>query len=267
MPFVDPYGLFPETSGPLKLSAILTGLGLSALLALDPADDVSYDGSSQTFVDVSGNGNDFYRGVTSAVQATDPTFVGVAGSVDEDTYFSFDGGDFFREVSSAMSFAESWHSENAEWTFVAMVYTPAPGLAGASLFNWGEKSGGYVLVSTSRNLQLVRQNAAGTIQFVSTTMTVNASEWAMLAVRCNEPGGGARFNVNLTSEDKVWTSSYNATAAGPVVIGARYASAVPTSYLPNGARLGPVAAFGSVLSDEAIASLYAEFKKRYTSLP
>lgn len=267
MPYVDTYTLFPAASGPQKLSDILSGLSLTPLLALDPADDASYDGSSQTWLDTSGNGNDFFRGVNSSVQATDPTFVGTAGSIDDDTYFTFDGGDFFRETLTTMNFAEAWHAPGATWTFVAMVYTPTPGIAGASLFNWGEKSGGYILVSSARALQLVRQNAAGTIQFVTTSILVNANEWSMIAVRCNEPGGGARFNINLTSEDKVWSSSYSAVAGGPNVLGARYSSAVPTSYLPSGARLGPVAAFGSVLSDDAIASLYAEFKKRYTSLP
>lgn len=76
------------------------GLTDGLKLCLDAGDINSYDGTSQTWKDLSGNGSDFYRGSGSGTDGADPTFNGKAGGLSANEYFSFDGGDYFTAVNT-----------------------------------------------------------------------------------------------------------------------------------------------------------------------
>ncbi len=104
---------------------MLTELGMlsdggsgSLALCLDAADPRSYPGSGQTWFDMSGNGRDFFVGVTSGAEASDPTFTGNAG--DPGAYFAFDGGDFMRKASANDSFFDGLHKNSACWMFMSV---------------------------------------------------------------------------------------------------------------------------------------------------
>lgn len=109
------------------LLATLTALGLTSGLhiCLDVGDADSYDGSSQTWTDRSGDSTNFYRGTTSGAEASDPTFNGSAGDLDATvTYWSFDGGDSFRKTSANSTAIENLHKDNAAFTIAAWTYSP-----------------------------------------------------------------------------------------------------------------------------------------------
>lgn len=76
--------------GGTSLINTLSNLGLltNLKLCLDAGDLNSYDGSSQTWKDLSGNGTDFYRGATSGSEASDPTFNPVGNGGTYQDYFS-----------------------------------------------------------------------------------------------------------------------------------------------------------------------------------
>lgn len=76
---------FSSGSTPSKLLDAIVDFGLDTAafdLCIDAGDDNSYNGTSQTWSDVSGNGNDWYRGSNGTTEASlDPVFVGTAGDL------------------------------------------------------------------------------------------------------------------------------------------------------------------------------------------
>jgi hypothetical protein len=75
-----------------SLKTTIDGLGKSAQIIMDSADSDCYPGSGQNLLDLSGNDYDFFLGTSaSAVAGEDPVFVGSAGDMSADTYFSFTG--------------------------------------------------------------------------------------------------------------------------------------------------------------------------------
>jgi hypothetical protein len=89
------------------------GLTSNCKLCLDAGDSSSYDGSSQTWYDLSGNGFDWYCGATSGAEASDPTFNGSAGGKSPSEYWSFDGGDWFVMAVAEPSWINNLHKDNA----------------------------------------------------------------------------------------------------------------------------------------------------------
>jgi hypothetical protein len=91
-------------------------------LCFDAGDASSYDGSSQTWLDTSGNGYDFFRGTTSGAAANDPTFNGSAGGLSVNDYFSFDGADVFQYDSANETWMQNLHKDNAIFAGLVWVY-------------------------------------------------------------------------------------------------------------------------------------------------
>ena len=82
-------------------------------LCLDAGSASSYDGSSQKWLDLSGNGQDFFRGADGSATTDDPTFNGSAGGLSSSEYFSLDGGDFFRYDAANTAAMNGVHHNNA----------------------------------------------------------------------------------------------------------------------------------------------------------
>jgi hypothetical protein len=93
----------PSARHDVKTCIALCGAQDGLQMILDAGSDSSYDGSSQTWTDDTGNGNDFWRGSSSSSQSIDPTFNGTVGRRSENEYFSSNGDDLF----TAKTFA-SW---------------------------------------------------------------------------------------------------------------------------------------------------------------
>jgi hypothetical protein len=89
---------------------------------LDAAAASSYT-SGQTWTDMTGQGNDFYRGATASATTDDPTHNGTPGALSSNEYFSFDGGDYFRLTQSNPSWVNDMHKNNAAWSWILWVYT------------------------------------------------------------------------------------------------------------------------------------------------
>ena len=102
---------------PLSFYDVINALGLTGglKLVLDAGDVSSYS-SGQSWLDLSGNGYDFYLGDTSSSESSDPTFNGTPGNLSTSEYFAFDGGDYFIYDSANETWMQNIHKDNAKFT-------------------------------------------------------------------------------------------------------------------------------------------------------
>jgi hypothetical protein len=197
---------------------IIAQLGLSAGLVccLDAADTRSYDGTSQTWTDASGNGAHFYRGTTGSAAGDDPAFNGTAGIADENTYFSVDGGDQFRNVANDNPDTESMSFNDGATTLAMMLYTP--NVAGNSgLFD--QIGSGFNFISqlwldASEKLNWRHTTSIVTSETITSTASVPTGAWSFVALAFDEAVNALDYVINNTIENHAFaSSSFNAAHA------------------------------------------------------
>jgi hypothetical protein len=244
----------------------------SLVLCLDAGESTSYDGSSQTWSDISGSGNHFYRGATSWSESSDPTFNGSAGGLSSSEYFSFDGGDYFIETADH-TFAETWHKDNAAFTVVCVHYHVS-GNAGAFISTQGASSGAGLGVGATVNIsggapQLFVRSGSGISYGQAGSNSYTDSSWNFTGVSQNEATGTGGFNVKVNSNTSTHNSSYASPSAGATggtyKLGARYNTV--SEFQASGARLALLAAWNRALSSSELDNLYTQVKTRFTGLP
>lgn len=259
-------------SSPFLLD-IISELGLNSNLnlVLDAADLRSYDGSSQTWTDISGGSNNFIRGTTTGADATDPTFVGVAGDGKDTTYFSFDGGDYFTE-SAAHTFADNWHKNNGAFSIVAVVYF------GSAASDNHVFSNATANVSNTDGISFAF--GIGTAVFLqhSITNTTDATDAAVTATTLNlyhfcgvsfdEATAATKIATNSTIESFTTSASTNTDPnANPLRIGTSGNVAALTTFA-NTMRLACLAAWSTPIGSAALSNLYTLLKaRRFTTMP
>lgn len=259
---INPYRFGLQTT----LLAIIGNLGLSSGLkcVLDAGDSNSYDGSSQTWVDASGNGNSFYRGTTSGSESQDPTFNGSAGALADTAYFSTDGGGSFTEASD-LSFADTWGADGTKFTLFGMLYLPSNPASSATLFANGTSSNTLLQVKTNGKLSL--NCPEDFILDSANSLSLNA--WNFLAASMDENGGASGTLVRVQSTQTTGNGARTApdAATGAYKIGTTSTGA--NGLFPNGTRFSMFAAWdGVALTNAELTSLYDSIKAlRHTSLP
>jgi hypothetical protein len=235
----------------VSASKALQMLGLTASLVLDAGDIASYDGTSQTWVDVSGNGNNFYRGATSGAEASDPTFTGVAGALTAAESFSFDGGDWFVPTGSP-TFDDALHHAGAKWTTIALFYNANTGTV-RSFFgnqNSGILQGIMVGISAGQLNDFIVQNgtaAQTTVQ--GGGVTFNLNQWNFAVWSVDEAGGAnasfARLNRSTQLLNLAFTSPGVGNASASPAIGSRGGTTGALNKLANGDKLAVFILFNS----------------------
>lgn len=265
-----------EATSALNFYQMIQAIGATASLdfCLDAADINSYDGSGQTWTDLTGNGNSFYRGSNNTAQASDPTFNGVAGALSEDEYFSFDGGDWFTETTGH-TFAEAWHKDNAAFTIVAVIYrvdadddikvfrnvasTSAPGTS----FN----------INAGRPHLEISKSASGdaldielSVDDLPEAIPNNAA--FMYAVALNEATGTNGVTIRWNEAEITDTSTYNSPSSTDSTFAYEFGRS-GSSHEENssGARLYCIAGWSRKLTDTELDNLYAQLQNRYSDLP
>ena len=248
---------------------IIRELSLTANLnfVLDAADRRSYDGSSQTWTDATGQGNNFFLGIDGTATATDPTFVGTAGKADEGTYFSFDGGDYFTETA-AHTFADAWHKDNGAFSIVCVYYpiavapftvfsnTPTGLTDGITL----ESEGGAVLQMHHATTNLA-------FETVSTTPSVTTSSaWNFGGVSFLESGPTSNMRINGNAlAPATAASTCTDNNSQPMRIGAYGDATNPNA---SGSRIACVAGWATNIGATALNNIYTFLKsRRFPSLP
>jgi hypothetical protein len=252
---------------------VARALGLTGglKLALDAGAAASYGGSGQSWLDLSGNGTDFFLGADGSATATDPTFSGSSGRVSGGEYWSFDGGDYFTYDSANETWMEAIHKDGARFTFLMWVYKAATGvnqgLIGTSRNNVADT--GFVLsVITNERLQFIAEGNAGAAVLSidsGSGLTVPAGQWALVGISLDEATGanGAAFFVNGATS--TWSSTYTSPSSGAATntlkIAARGNAGFPLS---NTSRLAAVWAWeGRALSEGEMRAVFDATRGRF----
>ena len=257
----------PETYVAASLLSTLTTLGLTAnlKLCLDAGAGASYT-SGQSWLDLSGNGYDFFRGATVGAAADDPTFNGVADAMSSAEYWSFDGGDYFRYDTTNETFMEAWHKDSAVFSIVMWVY---PAGAGTNRLFGATRS-----VATNIGIELFLTSNTGTATFrvgngtgsfaVAVAPNVGFADgaWQMIGCSVNEAPGTGRIARNATSTEITTTYTSPSAAAASYVyeIGCTGDAA---SRLPSGARIAMVAIFDTDLTAWQLEQIYNKTRRRF----
>ncbi len=269
---------FLGSTVPKTLLEMITDAGLLTNLAicLDAADAASYDGTSQTWFDVSGNNQNFYRGSGAGSQSSDPTFNGVAGNKSFNEYFSVDGGDFFQETANTHNFAESWHKDNAAFTFGFVLYAELADLVvgfPCPIFgNYDASSGPGVLIygrQSTNELTFIAVDGTDPImliQAVKTTFLSAGRKWVCVIFSLDEAAG----NLLTKSSGAAPSLQTGVVYSTPSVLGTgevyRIMSSPFADLWPTGVRLATMFAWNRVLSSAELDAMYSALQQRYTTL-
>lgn len=246
----------------------LSNLGLltNLKLCLDAGDPNSYAGSGQTWFDLSGNGNHFYRGSGSGSDGADPTFNAVGNGGTYRDYFSFDGGDYFTKATANDTFFNSLHKDSAAFTLATLFYFT--GNAGGWV-DFGDSffsgSPGFQIgANGSFKIFIAIYDAAGGLSgSVVTTAVLTPGAWHYIAVSWDEPSGAVVTQINGSQDTfsgKTYSSPSSANAGGPFQLGA---SGNGSNIEANGNRIASVAMWGRALSAAELSSLYTANKSRF----
>lgn len=242
------------------------GLATNCKLVLDAGEASSYT-SGQSWLDLSGNGYDFFLGSTSGAAANDPTFTGTAGQRTSGEYWSFDGGDFFRYDTTNETWMENIHKDNAIFTLAAWVY---PVNATTTNMLWGDHNSSGVTVGVhwcydaTEALIFAVTNGSGISFSDTSTITLTQSAWNFVALSLNEATGasGGFHYKNGTSD--TFTSTYTSPSASSAAATAEIAAGAGAFPLENGSRLGMFMAWeGTALTTGDLDNIYAATRIRY----
>jgi hypothetical protein len=245
-------GIIPVPKPLFRMSAAkaLLMLGLAATVVLDAGDIASYDGTSQTWFDVSGNGNHFYRGATSGSEASDPAFNGVAGALSAAESFSFDGGDWFVPTGTP-TFDDALHHAGAKWTSIAIFNNANTGVARAIFGNQNSATlqGVFIGISGAQLNQIIIQNGTTSTVTGQTGVNFNLNQWNFAVWSVDEAGGAnasfARLNRSTQLLNLAFTSPGAGNANASPAIGSRGGTTGALNKLGNGDKLAMFIMFNS----------------------
>lgn len=259
---------YPETYVAASLLSTLTTLGLTTnlKLCLDAGEGDSYT-SGQKWLDLSGNGEDFFLGADGNATATDPTFNGVADTLSSAEFFSFDGGDYFRYDTTNPTWVNNLHKAGQSATFLAVVNPGAGGVnslfgtAGASNSDIGVSF--YCNPSTGRLAMSVR-NGTGTlgVDINSTAVGVTSGAFQVLALSYTEGGSYVISRNAVTATGTITVTTPSASAATYTAeVGSQGNANTP---MRSGGQMAMFAAWeGVALTAWQIEQIYNKVRRRF----
>lgn len=247
----------------------ITALGLTSGLqiCLDASDAASYDGSSQTWVDRSGNAYSFYRGTGSGSDAADPTFNGSSGGGSSAEYFSFDGADLFTLNQANPTWVNDVHKNSGQVTVCAWVWINSTTGNNGIIGTYADSPGPAWDLFVQSDNKLVFQvwgTAAQQVQIL-TTATVSEDQWVFVAVSYNEATGSHFFRINSTNENK------SGTAASPAATNTSVTLRVACGGDPadggveieSGGRMNSIEVWNRALSGTEVTDFFEATRARF----
>ena len=249
---VGPYSHFPGT----MLSAIQRiGLTTSLQLCLDAGDINSYDGTSQTWTDVSGGAYSFYRGSTSAAQSTDPTFNGSAGRQSSAEYWSFDGGDYFTLNQANPTWINNAHKNGAKLTIAAWVRIASTVGTQVIMGNYGPSDPSIEFYVASNDILAFNVDSETAIVYTASVATMPIGSWAFIAMSLDESANTliGHLNGGSNSQSATYSSPSAANNATITKIGANGNASEP---IESGGRIAALSAWSTNLSSEQLTAIF-----------
>lgn len=264
-------------SGSTLLEMItVNGLSANLCLCLDSGDANSYDGTSQTWFDLSGGNQNFFRGSSSGAQASDPTFNGSAGAKSAEEYFSVDGGDYFSQVSSSLNFAETWHKDNAAFTFGFVMYVGSGDSVTAPIFNndyvatLTNDAGTDIYINSGDDFKLdVARDTGGLVlnTVLLTDFSAGARAWRCGIISMTEATGNILVKTSSSAATLLTGKTYSSPSRSPSNKAySLMGESDGANRFASGVRLACVFGFNRALPTGELDTLYAAIKGRFTTL-
>lgn len=247
----------------------LAGLTSNLQLCLDVGDPASY-ASGQTWADRSGNAYNFYLGADGSATASDPTYAAVA---DRQSYFSFDGGDYFTLAQANPTWINNMHKNNAAWTWLMLYRHPASGNIRPFGTDASSSSSIGCDVAMSGNLNLEVNNGgagAAVLDVTSDSLSNYLDRWNVVACSLNEAAGaaGSFFYHNGNYAQVGGSNTFDGTYSSPSASSATYAMnlmALGNAVNPTASdtRISCVAFWSAALSKANIDSIWTLLRTRF----
>lgn len=246
------------------LLTTLRRLGLSTGLkvCLDAGDAASYT-SGQSWLDRSGNGQDFFLGADGSATATDPTFAGSAGRLSASEYWSVDGGDYFTYDSANESWMNDMHKAAAKFSFAAAIYGPPVNSAIFGTNGGLTVNTGCHLYSAGTGNYVFNAVNAGVLAYNWDTGLVATAGWQVVAISIDDAASSGVATLNGGGSTK--SGAYSSPAAGAstytLQVAARGNGSLP---LGSGGRIGWAAFWsGYALSGREMRALFDATRARF----
>ena len=268
---IDPYSLYTRS-----VYSIVQALGIDSGLqfCLD-AGDIRSVGStaSNTWIDLTSNGQTFFRGNTNAVEASDPTYNGTPGSLSLDEYYSVDGADAFTYDATNETWMTNLHKDNAQFSGAVWIYPGNLGGVSKALMGTrgatGSTTGAAWQVSAGNTMQWTCHSSGTQVILASAPgpalgHDVVIGQWQFLGFTINEATGTSgimwQTNGNTSFSTSTYSSPSAAAASATFQIGARGALNIPW---PSGTRFGICAAWNRQISQTDMMTFYQATRARY----
>lgn len=246
-----------------KFIDVLTDNSLTTNLemCLDAGDASSYT-SGQSWLDVSGNDIDFFRGADGSAASDDPTFNGSG-------YFSADGGDFFRHDTGNAAWMTALHRDNAVYSGAAWIYHDT-GHSSQHLFfaaTWGNQSNegiAWTMGTTDKSQITVANGSGSSWAFDQASVSTMGTGWHFVGLSINEAGGGVSFHYVDGTDDAAFDAAYTSPGTGNATNTYEIWGAGGATLAPSGARMAVFAFWeGTALTAANFDTIYAATKGRF----
>ncbi len=248
--------------GKPSLFQTLQSLGLTNGLqfCLDAGDPASYPGNGQSWLDRSGNGQDFFLGADGSATSTDPTFVPLG----RNSYFSFDGGDYFTYDTTNETWMNAMHKDNAAWTIVVWYYPATLGSAQAIFATNAQGSLGIDITNQSAGgalrVQVANDSGNALVGGITGPLVVNA--WNFVGISQDETSATGLISlINDVSAagDGRYTTPSSSDAGATAQIGCAAGGAI----LSSGSRIAAFAAWSTPLTAANLSAIRSATRGRF----
>jgi hypothetical protein len=247
----------------LTAESLLTNL----VLALDAGDSSSYT-SGQKWLDLSGNGYDFFVGADGSVTSSDPTFVGTAGAQSVDTYWLSDGssGDYFAYDAANETWMTNVHKDNATVSFTAWIWLDAYGGVASGICATAGVAAtvGFAFnTSTTGELAFKVYNGTGTPALdIATTSLVPLRQWVFVGVGVDEAAATTKYRFRINASTITFNTAYSSPDAGAATNVMRVGGLSAVGMGTN-ARMHEFAAWTRQLTATEFTSLFTRSRSRF----
>ena len=253
--------------GTTLMSALTTAaLTTNLKLCLDAGDSASYDPGVQTdkWLDRSGGGYDFYRGLGTGVEVQDPTFNGGAGALE--SYWGFDGGDYFTYDTTNEAWMETLHKNGAIFSAVMFYYSSGDAyLLGTDAF-----TGTGICINIDTAINVAVSNASTPVLEKSSDTELETGRWHMVGISITENGGAsggffyADGDYSQVAASDTWNPNYTSPSAGAASNPMRVGLGIYAGKNDSGTRVSCLAVWqGTALTKANMDTIWSAMRGRF----
>lgn len=261
---------FTDSGDAVSRVTPMDGVIASAQFDLDATSTDSWGGSGTWNSLINASDYPLQLGTSSGSDTADPTFNGTVD--DKDAYWSFDGGDVFRQLTNT-AFLNNLHKTTGgtPWWIAMPLFIPSA-LTGAEVrwFNTKVTGRGIYLTMQLQSaanpaVVLYQEGDTAEVNYASNTSGVNLTRNAENIVIVSSDGSSLKMWINSDTANVDTTLAFNATATNPEYNLTLANNIFNSRGMPAGMRLYGVSAGNELLTDAKAKAINDEYKKRYSA--